>query len=56
VGIDEGTPATEAYKVPFKFTGKIAAVTIELKDMKAAEHDGAEPARAVSVLKKALAD
>ena len=25
VGADEGTPVTEDYKVPFKFTGKIAA-------------------------------
>ena len=56
VGIDEGTPVTEAYRTPFKFTGKIMSVTIELKDMKAAEHDGGEPARAVSALKKALAD
>lgn len=56
VGADEGTPVTEAYKSPFKFTGKIAKVTVELKDMKAAEHDGAEEARRVAGLKKALAD
>jgi arylsulfatase len=30
VGADEGTPVTETYKVPFKFTGKIDKVTIEL--------------------------
>jgi len=47
---------TEAYKVPFKFTGKIASVTIELKDVKAVEHDDAERARRVTGLKKALAD
>jgi len=41
VGSDEGTPVTEAYKVPFKFTGKIAKVTIELKEIKAAS-TGAE--------------
>src|SRR5439155_14641526 len=34
VGADEGTPVTEAYKVPFKFNGKIAKVTIELKEEK----------------------
>jgi len=56
VGADEGTPVTEAYKSPFKFTGKIAKVTVELKDMKAAEHDEAEEARRVARLKKALAD
>lgn len=31
VGADEGTPVTEAYKVPFKFNGRIRKVTIELK-------------------------
>ncbi len=56
VGADEGTPVTEAYKVPFKFTGKIGSVTIELKAMKAADHDEAEQARKVAALKKALAD
>ena len=55
-GADEGTPVTEAYKVPFKFTGKIAKVTIELKDVKTADRDGAEQARRVAALKKALAD
>jgi hypothetical protein len=42
--------------VPFKFTGKIARVTLELKDVKTAERDEAEQAHKVSVLKKALAD
>jgi hypothetical protein len=56
VGADEGTPVTEAYKVPFKFTGKIGKVTIELKEVKAADHDEAEQARKVAALKKALAN
>ncbi len=56
MGADEGTPVTEAYKVPFKFTGKIAKVTIELKGMKKADNDDAEQARKSTVLKKALAD
>jgi arylsulfatase A-like enzyme len=56
VGADEGTPVSEAYKVPFKFTGKIGKVTIELKDVKTADRDEAEQARKVSILKKALAD
>ena len=47
---------TEAYKPPFKFTGKISKVTVELKDVKAAEHEGAEEARRMARLKKALAD
>jgi arylsulfatase len=56
VGADEGTPVTEAYKVPFKFTGKIAAVTIELKEMKKADRDDAAQARKAAALKKGLAD
>jgi arylsulfatase len=56
VGADEGTPVTEAYKVPFRFTGKIARMTVELKDVKAAEHDEAEHARQVATLKGRLAD
>ena len=56
VGADEGTPVTEAYKVPFKFTGKIAKVTIELKEMKTADHDEAEQAHKVAALKRALSD
>jgi arylsulfatase len=47
---------TEVYKVPFKFTGKIAKVTIELKEMKTSSRDEAEQARKVASLKKALAD
>jgi len=56
VGADEGTPVTEAYKVPFKFTGTINKVTIELKEVKAAAHDEAEQARRVATLKKGLSD
>jgi arylsulfatase len=56
VGEDGETPVTEAYKVPFKFTGKIASITIDLKETKTADHDEAEQARNVSTLKKALAD
>ena len=53
---DEGTPVIEAYKVPFKFTGKIGKVTIELKEMKTADADEAVQARKVAILKKGLAD
>jgi arylsulfatase A-like enzyme len=56
VGADEGTPVTEAYKVPFKFTGKIAKVTIELKEMKKADLDDAVQARKAALMKKALSD
>jgi len=56
VGSDEGTPVTESYKVPFKFTGKITSVTIDQKEVKAADHHDAEQAHKLSVLKKALSD
>jgi hypothetical protein len=56
VGADEATPVIETYKVPFKFTGKIDKVTIELKETKTADRDEAEQAHKVSVFKKALAD
>jgi arylsulfatase A-like enzyme len=56
VGADEGAPVTEAYKPPFKFTGKIAGVTIELKEMKKADRDDAEQARKAAALKKGLSD
>jgi hypothetical protein len=56
VGADEGTPVTEAYKVPFKFTGKIAKVTIELGEMKTADRHEADHARNFATLKKGLAD
>ena len=30
VGLDTGTPVAESYRVPFKFTGKLTSVTIDL--------------------------
>jgi arylsulfatase len=56
VGADEGTPVTEAYKVPFKFTGKIVTVTIDLKEMATADKEKADKARKESAMKKALSD
>jgi arylsulfatase A-like enzyme len=56
VGADEGTPVAEAYQVPFKFTGKIDHVTIELKEMKTADADEAVQAKKVAALKKGLSD
>jgi arylsulfatase A-like enzyme len=56
VGADEGTPVTEAYKVPFKFTGKIGKVTVDLKEMKTSAADEAVQARKEAALKKALSD
>ena len=56
VGADEGTPVTEAYKVPFKFTGTINSVTVEQKEMKKANRDDAAQAREAAALKKGLSD
>jgi hypothetical protein len=56
VGADEGTPVTEAYKAPFKFTGKIYEVTVELKEMKKTERDDADQALKAAALKKGLSD
>ncbi len=42
--------------MPFKFTGKIDQVTIELKEMKKADRDDAEQARKAAALKKGLSD
>jgi arylsulfatase len=56
VGADEGTPVSDAYQSPFKFTGKIASVKIDLKATKKTELDEAEEARKGAVLKKGLSD
>jgi arylsulfatase len=56
VGSDEGTPVTEAYKVPFKFTGKITQVTIEIKEMKSAVSNESKNADREAALKKGLSD
>lgn len=56
VGADDGTPVTEAYKVPFKFTGKIDKVTIELKEVKAAHKEEVDRAQKEARLKKGLSD
>jgi arylsulfatase len=56
VGADEGTPVTEDYKVPFKFTGKIAKVTVDITPMKTADKAEEDKGRAAAAHKKALSD
>jgi arylsulfatase A-like enzyme len=56
VGADEGTPVTEAYQVPFKFTGKIDKVTIELKEMTPSVAEETNKSRSEATLKRALSD
>lgn len=57
VGVDEGTPVTEAYKEgDNKFTGKIHSVTIELKKTKTAANDELQQALHESAMRKAISD
>ena len=52
VGADEGTPVTDAYEVPFKFTGKIDKVTIDLKENDTSGRGEAEKSQGEAALKK----
>jgi arylsulfatase len=56
VGSDEGTPVTEAYQSPSKFTGKIDKVTIDLKETTQAVQAEAGKSAAEATVKKALSD
>jgi arylsulfatase len=58
VGEDGETPVVEDYGIaaPYRFTGKIAKVTIELAPMPAPEKAAEGKARAEAAQKKALAD
>ena len=55
-GADEGTPVTEDYQMPFKFTGKIDKVTIDLKEMTQSAAIETGKARQEAILKRALSD
>lgn len=56
VGADEGTAVSAAYEVPFKFTGKIDKVTIELQETTPATADATETARKQASLKQELSN
>jgi arylsulfatase A-like enzyme len=45
IGEDTGTPVSEDYQVPFKFTGTLRKVAIQLTDVKLSAEDEAEIAR-----------
>jgi hypothetical protein len=47
---------SDAYETPFKFTGKIARVSVDLKAMKKTEENEAAEAVKAAALKKGLAD
>jgi arylsulfatase A-like enzyme len=56
VGRNDGTPVTEAYKVPFAFNGLIDKVTIDLGETSEAERAASDLVRRENRAKKALAD
>lgn len=56
VGEDTGTPVNLNYDVPFKFTGKINKVTIDLKPMEAATALANKKAQSAAALAKGMQD
>ena len=55
--MDDGTPVTEDYKQQDnKFTGKINSVTIDLKEMKAANAEAEQQTMHEAHVRKQLAD
>ena len=58
VGEDGETPVVEDYGVPapYRFTGKIDKITVDLKEMKAADKAETDKALAVAAHKKVLSD
>ena len=58
VGEDGETPVVEDYGIPapYKFTGKIDKITIDLKEMKASDKAEEDKLRAEAALKKAHSD
>jgi hypothetical protein len=58
VGEDGETPVVEDYGIPapYKFTGKIDKVTIDLKEMKAADKEKEDIESRKAAIKKALSD
>ena len=58
VGQDGETPVVENYGIPapYKFTGKINKVTIDLKEMKNADKEKVDKAQKEAGVRKALSD
>jgi arylsulfatase len=56
VGEDTGTPVNLSYDVPFKFTGKIEKVTIDLKPMEAATAVEHKKRQQEAAIERALAE
>jgi arylsulfatase len=56
VGEDTGTPVNLTYDVPFKFTGKIYKVTVDLKPQDKTSADASKAAQLVDAMNKSLQD
>ena len=56
VGSDEGTAVAAAYTIPFKFTGKIHRVTVDLKPMSTAAAADAEKARRADATRRKMSN
>ncbi len=56
VGCDLGTPVSDRYQVPFKFSGKIEKVTVDLKPTNAKDKAEGDKIHLEGTLKKALSD
>jgi hypothetical protein len=50
IGEDTGTPVSEDYKVPFKFSGKLNRVLIRLSDEKLSAEDEEQIRRAKAAI------
>ncbi|HEX3083442.1 MAG TPA: hypothetical protein VHP99_02870, partial [Pyrinomonadaceae bacterium] len=56
VGLDEGTAVSSAYSIPFRFSGKIHKVTINLTPASNAEVIEAEKARWAAAIRAAMSN
>ncbi len=56
VGCDLGTPVTENYPVPFKFTGTILGITVAIKPPSSIDKAESDKVKQEGLLKKALSD
>jgi arylsulfatase len=56
VGEDSGTPVNHTYDVPFRFTGRLDRVTIDLGDVAKADREAVESAEKVAGIRKGARD
>ena len=56
VGEDSGTPVNLTYDVPFRFTGRLDKVTIDLGEIAKADREAVEAAERLARLRKGARD